>query len=211
MIKIDNSSIKMIGHVQVFDVTDVLQNPEFDDTGAICNGTTIRDDYNAIHPENMSLAIAQAMSGVVDNSGKNYGTISEMRFGNGGTVILGNSRVLYKKPKTTSIGGLYSETYTKNINSNIDTGVDSAFNYVNPYHIPGQIFSDIVCVCTLGLGEPSDQSASSSNSLSGKYVFDELSLYSAAGSPLTHIVFYPVEKAANKVLQIKYTIRIQMV
>ena len=96
MIKIDNSSIKMIGHVQVFDVTDVLQNPEFDDTGAICNGTTIRDDYNAIHPENMSLAIAQAMSGVVDNSGKNYGTISEMRFGNGGTVILGNSRVLYK-------------------------------------------------------------------------------------------------------------------
>ena len=72
MIKIDNSSIKMIGHVQVFDVTDVLQNPEFDDTGAICNGTTIRDDYNAIHPENMSLAIAQAMSGVVDNSGKNY-------------------------------------------------------------------------------------------------------------------------------------------
>ena len=210
MIKRDKSSIKMIGHVQVTDVTDALVNPVYDETGAISNGTMVLDDYNAIHPENMSLAIAQAMSGVVDSGGKSYGTISEMRFGNGGTVILGNSRVLYKKPKTTSIGGLYSETFTKNINHNIDTGVDSAFNYVTPYHIPGQIFSDMVCVCTLGLGEPYDQSASSSNSLTGKYVFDELSLYSAAGSPLTHIVFYPVEKSANKVLQIKYTIRIQM-
>ena len=211
MIKQDKSSIKIIGHVQISDVTDALLNPIYDDTGAINNGTMVHDDYNAIHPENMSLAIAQAMSGLVGSSGKNYGAISQMRFGNGGTVILGNSRVLYKKPKTTSIGGLYSETYTKNINKNIDIGVDSVFNYVNPYHIPGQIFSDIVCVCTLGLGEPLDQSASSSNSLSGKYVFDELALYSAAGAPLTHIVFYPVEKAANKVLQIKYTIRIQMV
>src|SRR5574344_118243 len=130
MIKQDKSSIKIIGHVQISDVTDALLNPIYDDTGAINNGTMVHDDYNAIHPENMSLAIAQAIS------------------------------------------GLYSETYTKNINNNIDIGVDSVFNYVNPYHIPGQIFSDIVCVCTLGLGEPSDQSASSSNSLSGKYVFD---------------------------------------
>ena len=211
MLASDNFRIKFIGHVQIQDVTDAMEFPTFDESGATTNGVMVCDKYNAIHPENMSLAIAQSMSGLLSSNGKSHGAISEMRFGNGGTTILGNSRVLYKKPRTTSIGGLFSETYVKKINKNTSTGVDDSFNYVTAYHIPGQIFSDIICVCTLGLSEPADQSASSSTALDGKYAFDELSLYSTAGNPLTHIVFYPVEKSANKVLQIKYTIRVQMV
>lgn len=208
--KSDGGKLFVKGHVLISDITTALNDPVFGEFGEITNGIVELDKSNAIHPENMSLALSNAMSGITGSNGKNYGAISEMRFGNGGTVIMGNSRVTYRKPRTTAVGGLYTETYAKKINGNINTGIDTAFNYVTPYHIPGQIFSDIVCVCTLGLNEPADQNASSSTELNGKYAFNELALYTDAGSPLTHIVFYPVEKTANKVLQIKYTIRIQL-
>ena len=48
--------------------------------------------------------------------------------------------------------------------------------------------------------------------MDGTYVFDELGLYTDgdSGIPLTHIIFHPVEKSANRVLQIKYTVRVQL-
>ena len=126
--------------------------------------------------------------------------------------IIGTGRILYKQPRVTSFGGLYSETYKKNINARINPGIDEQYNYISTVHIPGQSYSDVVCICTLGLGEPVDQNASSSNDLDGTYVFDELGLYTDgdSGSPLSHIIFHPVEKSANRVLQIKYTVRIQL-
>lgn len=131
---------------------------------------------------------------------------------NGGTIVLSTGRVQYKKPRVSSLGGLYAETYTKKININVNSGVEDEYNSVSTVHIPGQVYSDIVCLCTLGLGEPSDQNVSSTTDMEGKYVFDELALYTDgdSGSALTHIIFHPVEKSSNRVLQIKYTIRIQL-
>lgn len=188
------------GHVLIEDVTD----PE--------NKTIVLDKKNAIHPENMSLAIGNALAGKVDGTGTSIGAIAVMAFGNGGSVVLSTGRVSYKTPRTTSFGGLYSKTYQKNINANVTAGVDTEYNNVSVVHIPGQVYTDIVCVCTLGLGEPNDQNVSSSTSLDGKYVFDEIGLYTAgtAGIPLSHIIFNPVEKSANRVLQIKYTVRVQL-
>lgn len=203
MIINEKPGISVHGHVNIMDITD--EN----------NPVLVLDKDNAIHSENFSIAIANALSGVEDSAGLKLGSISTMAFGNGGTVILSTGRVTYKTPRVTTYGGLYNQTYSKKINANIFPAVESDFNSVNTVHIPGQIFSDIVCVCTLGLGEPQDQTVSSSTDMEGKYSFDEIMLASGDDStgvltPLTHLIFHPVEKSANRVLQVKYTIRIQI-
>lgn len=196
-----NEKPKMMvqGHVLIEDITD---EEHF----------VVLDKMNAIVPEAFSLAIANAMAGNTDSLGVNIGAISSMAFGNGATVVLSSGRVTYKTPRVSSFAGLYSMTYKKNINSNIVAGVESDYNNVTVVHIPGQVYTDIICLCTLGLGEPSDQNVSSSTSLEGKYVFDEIALYTNgdSGIPLTHIIFNPVEKSANRILQIKYTVRVQL-
>jgi hypothetical protein len=188
------------GHVLITDITD----PE--------NVSIVVDKSNAIHPENMSQAIAYALANSEDSLGISLGAISEMRFGNGGTVVLSTGRVTYKTPRISSFGGLYSETYVKKINANVNAGVESEYNNVSTVHIPGQVYTDIVCLCTLGLGEPSDQNVSSTTDMEGNYVFDELGLYTNgdSGMALSHIIFHPVEKSANRILQIKYTVRVQL-
>lgn len=188
------------GHVLITDITDPEQQ------------FTVLDKSNAIHNENMSLSIANSLAYNLDGSGIPVGAISAMRFGNGGSVVLNTGRITYKKPRVTSFGGLYSETYRKNINPRINPGIDDQYNNITTVHIPGQAYTDVVCICTLGLGEPADQNTSSSTDLEGNYVFDELGLYTDgdSGLPLSHIIFHPVEKSANRVLQIKYTVRIQL-
>ena len=66
----------------------------------------------------------------------------------------------------------------------------------------------------LDYGEPSDQNAyDNTNNNSGTYVFDELGLksYSTTGQSLllTHVIFHPVQKSLNRLIQIDYTVRIQ--
>jgi hypothetical protein len=66
----------------------------------------------------------------------------------------------------------------------------------------------------LDYGEPIDQEAfDNSQDLSGNFVFDELGLkaYSpnGTGKLLTHVIFHPVQKSLNRLLQIDYTIRVQ--
>ncbi|EBS4516825.1 hypothetical protein DQT32_05355 [Salmonella enterica subsp. enterica serovar Braenderup] len=198
--KIEQPRLFVKGHVLITDVTD----PN--------NVSIVVDKSNAIHPENMSQAIANALAANVDSLGVSLGAISEMRFGNGGTVVLSTGRVTYKTPRISSFGGLYSETYAKKINANVNAGVESEYNNVTTVHIPGQVYTDIVCLCTLGLGEPSDQNVSSTTDMEGNYVFDELGLYTDgdSGMALSHIIFHPVEKSANRILQIKYTVRVQL-
>jgi hypothetical protein len=82
-------------------------------------------------------------------------------------------------------------------------------------HIPGTIYSDILCSCLLDFGEPTDQVAfDNSQNIDGAYVFDELGIKGyLAGSPgggklLTHAIFHPVQKALNRLMQIDYTVRI---
>jgi hypothetical protein len=58
--------------------------------------------------------------------------------------------------------------------------------------------------------EPSGQQAfDNSATMSGTYVFDELGLINESGRLLTHVIFHPVQKSLNRLIQIDYTIRIQ--
>ena len=78
----------------------------------------------------------------------------------------------------------------------------------------GTNYTDLIVSCLLDYGEPSGQDAfdttTDANSL---YVFDELGLRSwnpaGTGNLLTHVVFHPVQKSLNRLIQIDYTVRVQ--
>jgi hypothetical protein len=83
-------------------------------------------------------------------------------------------------------------------------------------HIAGAYYSDVLVSCLLDFGEPSGQQAfDNANNSDGTFVFDELGLraYSpngpGTGSLLTHVIFHPIQKSLNRMIQIDYTVRIQ--
>lgn len=167
------------------------------------------DKRNAIHYENMSVAMVQSLS----NQGQ--GTIYEMVFGTGGTIVDPTGLITYLTPNTVGINtSLYNQTYTKVVDQNASANADPVRNKMEVRHISGATYSDILISCLLDYGEPIDQEAfDNSADLSGNFVFDELGLKSynpsGEGKLLTHVIFHPVQKSLNRLLQIDYTIRVQ--
>ena len=173
------------------------------------------DKTNAIHYENFSVALAQTVS---DQT--NVGWISEMHFGNGGTTVDPTGVITYL-PTNTNVqnADLYSPTYAKIVDGNNATNSDPLQNNMTIAHTPGNVYTDIVVTCLLDYGEPAGQQAyDNSQTLNGDYVFDELGLFGyvqgvsgiGVGLPLlTHVIFSPVQKALNRLIQIDYTVRIQ--
>jgi hypothetical protein len=164
---------------------------------------------NAIHYENMSIALAESMA----NSGQGF--IYQMAFGNGGTSIDPTGIITYLTPNSSgSNASLYNQTYSKVVNSNSSTNTDPSRNFIESRHVTGTNYTDIFVTCLLDYGEPSGQSAydTTANGESA-YVFDELGLqsYSSSGTPLllTHVIFHPVLKSLNRLIQIDYTVRVQ--
>lgn len=182
------------GHIKIFD-------PE--------TGEVFQDKRNAIHYENMSVAMVNSLS----NQG--LGTIYQMVFGSGGTTVDPTGLITYLTPNTVGINSsLYNQTYAKIIDQNATGNNDPVRNKMEIRHISGATYSDIVISCLLDYGEPQDQEAfDNSVNMDGNFVFDELGLksYSSTGDGklLTHVVFHPVQKSLNRLLQIDYTIRVQ--
>jgi hypothetical protein len=169
------------------------------------------DKKNAIHYENFSLALAQSIS----NQG--IGTIYEMDFGNGGTRVDDTGIITYLTPNVVgSSSGLYNQTYYKVVDSKQPEDIDPGRNFMEVRHVAGAYYSDVVVSCLLDFGEPSGQQAfDTETSSDGTFVFDELGLRSyspdgpGAGLLLTHVIFHPVQKSLNRMIQIDYTVRVQ--
>lgn len=163
---------------------------------------------NAIHYENMSIALAQSLS----NSSQGY--IHKMVFGNGGTTVDPTGIITYLTPNSSGANAsLYNQTYSKVVDES-PTNVDPTRNFIETRHVTGTNYTDIFVTCLLDYGEPSGQDAyDTTNNSDGSYVFDELGLqsYSSSGTGLllTHVVFHPVQKSLNRLIQIDYTVRIQ--
>jgi hypothetical protein len=172
-------------------------------------GIVHQDKRNAIHYENMSVAMVNALS----NQG--LGTVYEMVFGNGGTTVDPTGLITYLTPNTVGTNtSLYNQTYKKIVDQNASENVDPVRNKMEIRHVSGATYSDIIISCILDYGEPDGQEAyDNSQDLNGDFVFDELGLRSynplGDGKLLTHVVFHPVQKSLNRLLQIDYTIRIQ--
>jgi len=169
------------------------------------------DKRNAIHYENFSIALASAMSN------QDSGFIGEMCFGNGGTSIDPTGIITYRTPNTIGTEAtLYNQTYTKSVDAKRSTNTDPARNYMEVRHRAGAFYSDVLVSCLLDFGEPTDQLAfDNETNSSGSYVFDEIGLrsYTPAGAGtgilLTHVIFHPVQKSLNRLIQVDYTVRIQ--
>ena len=171
------------------------------------------DKYNAIHYENFSIALASSLAY------QRTGTIEWMCFGNGGSVINGVGEITYFPPNVIGTAAqLYNETYAQVVNDqDLINNLDPVNNYILINHINGLTYSDIIVTCTMGYGQPSGQQAFDNSVITnGDYIFNELGLktYSLAentGLLISHVIFNPIQKSLNRIIEVVYTIRISMV
>jgi len=190
----DLSGISIEGHIKI-------HNPE--------SGEVFINKRNAIHYENMSISLAESIA----NAGQGF--IYEMAFGNGGTTIDPTGIITYLTPNSTGTNAsLYNETYTKVVDDRASVNIDPIRNKIETRHVTGTNYTDIFVTCLLDYGEPGGQDAfDNSTNADGTYIFDELGLksYSTTGNSrlLTHVIFHPVQKSLNRLIQIDYTVRIQ--
>ncbi len=168
------------------------------------------DKRNAIHYENMSIALAQSLANT------NLGYIFQMAFGNGGSSVDPTGVITYLPPNVTgSNADLYNETYAKVVDQNSALNTDPTRNKMTVLHTSGQVYTDILVSCLLDYGEPAGQQAfDNSTNFNGEFVFDELGLKAWEGATddlmlITHVIFHPVQKSLNRQIQIDYTVRIQ--
>ena len=190
----ENSGVLVQGHIKIHD-------PE--------SGAVFVNKRNAIHYENMSIALAESVA----NQGQGF--ISSMAFGNGGTSVDPTGIITYLTPNSTGTNAsLYNQTFTKIVDDRSVSNLDPQRNKIETRHVNGTNYTDVLVTCLLDYGEPNGQDAvdqaSQANSL---YVFDELGLVSyspsGTGKLLTHVVFHPVQKSLNRLVQIDYTVRVQ--
>ena len=139
-----------------------------------------------------------------------------MSFGNGGTSVDPTGVITYLPANSSgSNANLYNQTYYKVVDDNSSLNTDTARNKLTISHTTGQIYTDIVVSCLLDYGEPNSQAAfDNTSNFNDTYTFDELGLRSWTGTVntgklLTHVVFHPVQKSLNRLIQIDYTVRIQ--
>jgi len=183
------------GHIKIFDPS---------------NNEIFINKRNAIHYENMSIALANSLS----NQGQ--GTLFQMDFGSGGTSVDPTGIITYLPANNTgNSADLYNPTYYKIVDANSALNLDPARNNLEVRHTPGLVYTDILVSCLLDYGEPSGQQAfDNTTNFDDDFVFDELGLKSwtgeaGTGKLLTHVVFHPVQKSLNRLIQIDYTVRIQ--
>ena len=191
----DATGIHIEGHIHIFD-------PE--------TKQTYVNKRNAIHYENMSVALASSLAN--STSG---GFVYQLALGNGGTAVDPTGIITYLTPNTSGTNAsLYNQKYIKVVDPNSASNNDPTRNFTEVRHTTGTNYSDLFVTCLLDYGEPSEQTAFDTvNSNNSTFTFDELGLvsYSSTGQSLllTHVVFHPVLKSLNRLIQIDYTVRIQ--
>lgn len=180
---------------------------------------------NAIHFGNISWAITTALGGL------DTGHITNMAFGSGGTSIDSSGNISYRSPNTSNLQDASAEPYQATYWEDLTATGNSIVT------VPGTSnFSDLTSTALIAFGEPDNVTPEFTQSVTDTatttndtYVFDELALYTGTtmgtlgttgssgsfsfapdGRMLTHVIFHPVQKAANRELQIEYTIRVQM-
>ena len=191
----DVTGIHIEGHIKIHD-------PE--------TGEVLIDKRNAIHYENMSIALAQTMA----HSGQ--GTIYQMAFGNGGTAVDPTGIITYLTPNSSgSNASLYNQQYAKVVDAQSSNNTDPTRNYIQTRHVTGTNYTDIFVTCLLDYGDGNgiQQAFDNATNTNSSFVFDELGLvgYSSTGTGLllTHVIFNPVQKSLNRLIQVDYTVRIQ--
>lgn len=195
------------GHVQIMDKE---------------TGEVLVDKHNAIHPKNMSTAIARGLSNT-----SNY-QIFKMKLGNRGTYIDATQQIVFNPPITTGdAADLYNPTYVEVVDD-VDAGVGVG-NSVTFTNIPSSTNTRVIVTCVISANEAFDNASDTTNSgqIEGSngvspYFFDELGLFTkqtggastdldpAGELMLSHLIFSPIEHTGNRELVIVYTLTISV-
>lgn len=193
------ATIKVKGHVHIADKQ---------------SGEVLLDKNNAVHNKNMAIAIARGLSNEPPdalNVGKHQ--IFKIKLGNGGSTINSSNEITYLAPNVTgSTADLWSPTYEEQVDeADAQTPGENSVTYQES---PAPDETTIVIVTsTIAAGEPSGQDLTDSPGNpdpEAQYAFDELGLFTSDDLLLTHIVFSPILKTANRELVITYTLTISV-
>ena len=175
---------------------------------------------NAIHFGNLAWAVTNALQG------SDLGHITYMAFGSGGTSVDSSGNISYRSPNTSNLQDASAEPYQTTYWEDIAASGNSITTIAGTSN-----FSDLTTTVLIAFGQPNDAApefpqsdVDTATTTNDTYSFDELALYTGTtmgtlgptfsfapdGRMVTHVVFHPVQKAANRELQIEYTIRVQM-
>mgnify|MGYP000597363535 CR=1 FL=1 len=195
----DEIKVKIEGHVKIVEYEDEC------DVGDESKGKVLLNQRNAIHPEHTSLIIARGLAH------RDNGYIYSMWFGSGGATIDPLGNIIYATPNTSGAADLNTPVYFEVVDDN--SGAPSG-NQMSVRHINGTLFSDDEIRCVIDKNEPFGQQAfdnvGSTNINSSAFVFDEIALKSKDDLLITHIVFSPIEKSANRIIEVVYVLRVRI-
>jgi hypothetical protein len=184
----DNLNLSLVGRVMIHDE----------------QGNLLMERKNAIHPQNMALVVARALAR------EDNGYVLNLVFGNGGTFYNTSNVLVYKSPNTIgSNATLYNQTYTVQVDET--TSGTPTTNSVVALPSPAPSLTALVVVTAqLSALEPLGQAVADNLTTNPEaaFVFDEIGLQSSDGLLLSHLVFSPIEKTANRAWLITYTITI---
>lgn len=211
---LESLGIKVLGHLKL----------EGKQTGEV-----LIDKKNAIHPQNLARIFARALAN------ENYHHIVNIALGNGGSFIDSAGNIIFNAPNTVGVTAkLYNETYAESVDGEVSNGntVISAANALDATSLvtitatisadepSNQNASDTSNDGTLA-NPPDTGVYTSSTDFGYSYNFDEMGVRTRnplyTGDPsstepeyllLTHIVFSPIEKTANRELILTYTLQI---
>lgn len=187
----ESASVSVEGHVRIV---------SYGDDGA---ERVELDKRNAVHKENLSIAIAKALGG------QKEGRIYTMSFGTGGATVNNLDEIVYASPNVSGAADLNIPVYSEVVDAlrGAPTG-----NRASVRHVAGTTYTDIEIRCIIEKNEPAGQVAfdNITTDLSGDFVFDEIGLKTDDGLLLTHICFSPIQKASNRVIDCRYVLRIKL-
>lgn len=179
------------------------------------SGEVLLDKNNAVHNRNMAAAIARGLSNEPPASGTVPATfqIFKIKLGNGGSIVDAFNSITFQPPNVIGTSAdLYNATYEE-IVDDAETSVPLE-NSVTYQQSPAPDETAIVIVtATIAAGEPVGQDLTDSPgnpNPEAQFAFDELGLFTYDDLMLTHIVFSPILKTANRELVITYTLTISV-
>ncbi len=220
----DNIMSQVIGTVKIYDK----------DTGKV-----LLEKKNAIHPGNMSYALASALAGKPTSINQNGGppVVNWMAFGNGGSKstttleyraprVFGNYDQL---PLVSSNSALYAKTYEQEtintvyyagqmMDDNVSVPENTA-KIVCSVEVNHSAYETAVRTVDPSLSLPETDSSPDTNSVAA-FTFDEIGLMTGVTDSgvmdesktmmITHVTFHPVLLSSNRTIVIDYTITIQV-
>jgi len=219
----DIGGVQMQGHILIRDITDEEKPIE------------LVNKRNAIHYGNMAHFLAQSLAGKANYDihymgfGTGGSSVNAL-----GTITYKTTNVS-EAPDVTPVSSLHTLKYFKVVDDLAPSNIATSTNKIEVTKSTTS-YTDIKVTCTLDFGEPSTQQDfdnSAGNADDTDFVIDELGLFSLDPSTgneivgdatasathtdfaskcfmLTHVIFHPVQKSLNRIIEVVYTLRIQM-